>query len=109
MVLCGLVALLWFVLPFWQIVAGMADGFMPFVVCWIFAGFFTLLGVGLYFCYRRTRSGEISPAAHMALWCYVVVSGVIVTAMALRILHVSFHHNDEPNNSVGQIGVSPKY
>jgi len=91
-VLCGLVALVWFVLPLWQIVAGMADGFMPFVVCWMFAVFFALLGAGLYFCYRRTRSGDISPEMHAALWVFVAVSGAIGATMALRILYVSLPH-----------------
>jgi hypothetical protein len=92
MVLCGLVALFWFILPFWQIAAGMADGILPFIVCWMAAGFFFVLGVCLYFCYRLTRSREIGSVAHIALWGFVALSGALITGMALRILYLSLPH-----------------
>ena len=85
-ILAGLVAVCWFILPWWQVAAGMADGVMPFVVCTLFGFIFSSIGVGLYFCYRKARSGVIGRIGKAMLWSFVTVSALIVSAMALRIV-----------------------
>jgi hypothetical protein len=87
-VLAGLVAVCWFILPWWQVAAGMADGVMPFVVCTLFGFIFSSIGIGLYFCYRKTRSGEMGLLGKTMLWSFVTVSALIVSAMVLRIVWV---------------------
>ena len=89
-VLCALVALFWLILPFWQVAAGMADGFMPFLFCGFIGVVFGVIDVGLWFCFWRARSGEISSGVKTALWSFVAVSGAIISAMALRILYGIF-------------------
>jgi hypothetical protein len=85
-VLAGIVAIFWFILPWWQVAAGMADGFMPFVVCTVFGLIFSLIGAVLYFCYRKSRSGTIGQPVECILWSLVSISGLIVSMMALRII-----------------------
>ena len=85
-VLFWVVAAFWFILPWWQVQAGMYDGPVAFIVCTLFAFIFAAVGFGLYFCYRRTRSGEISRLARILIWTFVCLAGLAGSAMALRII-----------------------
>jgi hypothetical protein len=85
-VLFGIVALFWFILPFWQAVAGVYEGGDAIVVCWFFGGCFLVFGVALFFCYRATRSGEPGRVARALVWSFVSLAGLIGSAMALRII-----------------------
>jgi len=87
-VLAGLLAICWFILPCWQVAAGEADGIMPFVVCGLFGFIFGSIGIVLYFCYRKTRVGELGALAKTILWSVVSLSAFVVSAMALRMIWV---------------------
>ena len=85
-VLFGIVALFWFILPFWQAAAGVYEGGEAIIVCWFFGGFFVVVGVGLFFCYRATRLGELGRVARAFVWSFVSLAGLIGSAMAFRII-----------------------
>lgn len=84
--LFGLVALFWFILPFWQIFGGVFEGGEAFIGCWFFAGLFFTGGVALFFCYRVTRAGKLGDGARALIWGFVSLAGLIGSAMALRII-----------------------
>ena len=51
----GVVALLWFILPFLQILTGVYEGGEAFVACWFFSVLFTVAAVALFICYLVAR------------------------------------------------------
>jgi uncharacterized membrane protein len=87
--LFDIVALFWFILPFWQAAAGTYEGGEAIIVCWFFGGLFVVVGLALFFCYRITRTGEASRIARTVIWVFVTIAGLAGSAMALRIVWCS--------------------
>jgi hypothetical protein len=82
-ILFGLICACWLALPILNVLAGTYEGGLMLITCWLFAIMFGLGGTGLYCCYRFSRSGKCGPGARMLLWSFVVVSGVIASALLL--------------------------
>ena len=59
------------------------------ITCFLFAGFFFVVAVMLYGCYRYARLERGSPVIRGFVWCFVVLAGVGVSALAARIVWVT--------------------
>jgi hypothetical protein len=57
-ILFGVAAFLFFILPFWQIFAGAYEGGEAFAACWFFSGLFVVAALPPYILHQVTRTSE---------------------------------------------------
>jgi hypothetical protein len=85
-VLYALVALFCIALPFLNAFAGTYEGAPMILTCFILAGFFGVVGAGLYDCYRYARKEGRSRIVLSLISVFVVFAGLIGAAVVLRIV-----------------------
>lgn len=88
-VLFALFAAFWIALPFLNALGRSYEGGGMLFTAIIFGGFFAVVALLLYGCYRYSRLEHGSPFVRGFAWGFVVLAGLGVSAFAARITWVT--------------------
>jgi hypothetical protein len=85
----ALIAGFWIALPFLNLLSGTYQGGEMFFIAIVFGGFFAVVAVLLYGCYRYARPERDSSAIRGFVWCFVALAGLAAFAFVTRIIWIA--------------------
>ena len=88
-VLFALFTAFWIALPFLNALGRTYEGGAMLLTAILFGGFFAVVALLLYGCYRYARLERGSSIIRGFVWCFVVLAGLGASAFAARIIWVT--------------------